>query len=210
MSKFDMSCENEFDVVEFDNLIEMESDKKVLKKLYYLRLRSKGLDVATASDLIDFKKSTAYHLDNVWKYEGYKGLHHKKGAGRSTNLNENELHQLDEILSKKDEWLMSDLLELVKNEFGVEYSYNGLKKLLNTHFDVKIANEFENKKKEKLSILDLIRESTLDELEIEKLVDLLGKEKNLNVFKKVIYLLFKRLKFSTELSSYILSINTRT
>lgn len=64
MSRFDMSFENEFDVVEFDRLIEIETDKKVLKKLYYLRLRGKGLNVATASDLINFKQSTAYHLDD--------------------------------------------------------------------------------------------------------------------------------------------------
>ena len=61
MTKFDMSFEREFDVVEFDNLIDKEKDKKVLEKLYYLRLRSKKLDVATASDLMNFKKSTAYH-----------------------------------------------------------------------------------------------------------------------------------------------------
>jgi transposase len=210
MTNFDMTSENAFDVIEFDSLIEIENDKNVLKKLYYLRLRSKGLDVASASDLINIKKSTAYHIDNVWKYEGYEGLFHKKGAGRRSKLNEHEFEQLGQILSKKEEWLMSDLLELVKNEFGAEYSYQGLKKLLKNRFDVKIANYFEKKTHSKLSILDLISESSLDELEIENLVDLMAKEKNLNVFKKITYILFKKLGFSTELASYILNINTRT
>ena len=124
MSRFDMSFENEFDVVEFDRLIEIETDKKVLKKLYYLRLRGKGLSVATASDLINFKQSTAYYLDDVWRYKGYEGLFHKKGAGRESKLNEEELERLGQILGEKEEWLMNDLLDLVKNEFNVEYSYN--------------------------------------------------------------------------------------
>jgi putative transposase len=210
MSRFDMNFENEFNVVEFDKLIEIETDKKILKKLYYLRLRAKGLDVATASDLINIKKSTAYHLDDVWRYEGYEGLFHKKGAGRGSKLNKEELERFGQILGEKKEWLMSDVLKLVKNEFNVEYSYNGLKKLLDRHFDVKILNHFENKRHEKLSILDHIKKSNLDDLEIRELIDLIKEEKDLNVFKRIIYILFKKLGFSTELASYILSITTRT
>lgn len=210
MTKFDLSFEREFDVVEFDNLIDKETDKKVLEKLYYLRLRSKKLDVATASDLMNFKKSTAYHIDDVWRYEGYEGLLHKKGAGRSSYLNESELNQFGEILREKEEWLMSDLLEIVKKEFDADYSYNGLKKLLKTHFDVKIANYYENKRNEKLSILDLLSKSSFDELKIDKLVNLMGKEKDLKVYKRISYILLKTLGFSTELASYILNISTRT
>jgi putative transposase len=205
-----MSSENVFDVVEFDRLIEIEKNKKVLKKLFYLRLRSKNLDVATASDLMNIKISTAYHLDDVWRYEGYNGLFHKKGAGPSSKLNANELEEFGVLLDEKEEWLMSDIIELVKNEFNIEYSYNGLKKLLDNNFDVKIVNYFENKRKNKLSILDLINESNLDDLEIKKLVDLMDKEENLSVFKRIQYILFKKLGFSTELASYILSISTRT
>jgi putative transposase len=210
MSKFDMNFENEFDVVEFDRLIEVENDIKVIKKLYYLRLRSKKLDVNTASELMNIKISTAYHLDDVWRYEGYEGLFHKKGAGRSSKLDEKELQQFSVLLDEKEEWLMSDILELVENEFKVEYSYNGLKQLIDTHFNVEIVNYFENKRNDKLSILDLINESNLDDREIKKLVDLMKKEENLNVYKRIIYILLKKLGFSTELSSYILSISTRT
>jgi putative transposase len=210
MSRFDMSFENEFDVVEFDRLIEIETDKKVLKKLYYLRLRGKGLNVATASDLINFKQSTAYHLDDVWRYEGYAGLFHKKGAGREIKLNKEEFERFGQILGEKEEWLMNDLLDLVKNEFNVEYSYTGLKKLLDTYFDVKIVNFFEKKRNDKLSILDLIKKSSLSDLEISELIDLLDKEKDLNVYKKIIYILFKKLGFSTGLASHILNISTRT
>jgi len=210
MTKFDLNFENEFDVVEFDRLIEKESEKKVLTKLYYLRLRAKGLSVSKASDLINIKRSTAYHLDDVWRYEGYNGLLHKKGAGRDLKINKNQLEKLREILNEKDQWTIQDILKIVKKNFNIEYSYTGMQKLLNTHFNINIINSYENKQYDKLSILDLIRNSELEDLEIEELIVLLKNEKDLNVFKKLIYILFKKLGFSTDLSAYILSITTRT
>ena len=201
-------------VDEIDILINNENNVKMLPKLFYFRLRALGLSVKEAHTYANIKKSSAYHLEDLWAEGGYNSLLRKPGGGREPKLNELQLKELDLILKSKDTILVNDILELIETKWGIKYSYVGLKNLLNTQFNVKIDNYFEKKQEKDKNIQNTVDDfENLDEEskdKIHELIDLMDNEKDIYVFKKLIYLLLKEIGFSTKVSSKFLSVTPAT
>ena len=200
-------------VDEIDILIKQEKDVKVLHKLFYFRLRALGLPVKQAHKYANIKKSTAYHLEDLWAEGGYNSLLRKPGGGRDSKLNEEQLKELELILNSKDTILINDILKLIKKKWGVEYSYMGLKNLLINQFDVKIDNYFKKQEDNKQiqNIVDNFENLDNNSKDnINNIIDLMKSEKDFYVYKKLIYLLLKEIGFSTKDSSKILSVTPAT
>lgn len=198
---------------EINLLIKNEKDIKMLPKLFYFRLRALGLPVKQAHVYANIKKSTAYHLEDLWAEGGYNALLRKPGGGRDTKLNNEQLKELESILKSKDTILINDILELIKNKWDIEYSYVGLKNLLNTQFDIKIDNYFEKQESNKKiqNIVDNFENLDSDSKDkINNIIHLMNSEKDFYVYKKLIYLLLKEIGFSTKDSSKILSVTPAT
>jgi len=201
-------------VEEIDILINNENDVKMLPKLFYFRLRALGLSVNEAHKYANIKKSSAYYLEDLWAKGGYNSLLRKPGGGREPKLNDSQLKELDLILKSKDTILVNEILELVETKWGIKYSYVGLKNLLTTQFNVKIDNYFEKKQENNKKIQNVIDNfENLDNEskdKIHNLIDLMDNEKDLYVYKKLIYLLLKEIGFSTKISTEFLSVTPAT
>ena len=89
-------------VDEIDILINNENNVKMLPKLFYFRLRALGLSVKEAHTYANIKKSSAYHLEDLWAEGGYNSLLRKPGGGREPKLNELQLKELDLILGNNE------------------------------------------------------------------------------------------------------------
>jgi transposase len=195
---------------EIEQLMEEEIDIKMYKKLLYFKFKAMGYTSVESYTLLSIKKSTAYNLEDLWNEGGYNALLPKSGQGRKTKLSENQLKELNDILSSKESWLVNDVLNLIKDNWNIEYSYLGTQNLLKS-LDVKIDNFYEVKQKEKADLSSLIENfnslSEEDKIEIKNLVDYIKVEKDVNILKKLFYLLFKNLGFSTDLSSDFIGVS---
>lgn len=209
-----LKSRSDLTVDEIDILIKNENDVKMFHKLFYLRLRALGLPVKKAHTYANIKKSSAYYLEDLWAEGGYNSLLRKPGGGRDPKLNEEQLKELELILKSKDTILVNDIMELIETKWGVKYSYMGLKNLLMTQFNVQIDNYFQKKQEKDKKIKNIV--DNFDDIndnikeKINKLIRLIASEKDLYVYKKLIYLLFKEIGFSTKVSSEFLSVTPAT
>jgi putative transposase len=195
---------------EIQRYLDQEKNEKVRGRLNYLLTRSKGYTVSESAKLNNVKKSLAYYIERVWYFEGYEGLIPKKGGGRKTKLNDEQMNELNRLLSLKNEWTINEVLDLIKNKFDLNYSYEGVKKLLSVHFkDVIIVNYFDKKAKEQ-SVVNRVKESELHDPNINEIIELISDEKDAEVLKRIFYVLLKNLGISNQVISTILGISMST
>lgn len=209
-----LKSKNNLSLDEIIQLMEVETDIKTYKKLLYFKFKAMGFTKIESYKLASIKRSTAYHLEDLWNEGGYNALLRKSGGGRKTKLNENQLSDLGLILETKDKWLVNDIVTLIKEKWNIKYSYNGVQQLLNSYFNVDIDNYYVEKQEKKKHLDNYVQNfdniSQDEKDEIEALIKFINEEKNPNTLKKLIYLLFKNLGFSTDMSSYFLSVTPAT
>ena len=200
---------------EIDRLILAESDALLERKLIFFRLKKLGFSTEDAADLLCFKSSTAYEMVRSWNEGGYNALVRKPGAGRKGKLNKEQMEQLNILLENKKKWTMKEIIQLIDEELNVQYSYHGLRYLLETHFPhVKIENGNKNRKKEKETIEYTIKKHnnlSKDQInEINKFIELTKKEKDSAILRKLFYLTLKTLGLSTKDSAFIIGVSSTT
>ena len=115
---------------QLDWRIRIEKNTKVQQKLYFIRFRYLGDSIEEATSRLGVTKRIGYYLQSKWNQEGYKGLLHKSGAGRSSKLNIEEMLKLKTILENKDFWTTEEVKDLIRNEFDIDYCLNSIRKLL--------------------------------------------------------------------------------
>ena len=209
-----LKSRNDLSLDEIVQLMEVETDVKVYKKLLYFKFKGMGFTKIESYKLASIKRSTAYHLEDLWNEGGYNSLLRKSGGGRKSKLNKDQINELGLILETKDKWLINDVVDLIKEKWSIDYSYNGVQQLLNTYFNVKIDNYYVEKQKKKKHLDNFVQNfdniSQDEKDEVELLIKYINEEKDHNILKKLIYLLFKNLGFSTDVSSYFLSVTSAT
>ena len=135
-------------------------------------------------------------------------------ATESIKLNENQLKELKTNILSKNLTSEEDVQKHIKNKWNEEYTLAGVRNLLKTQFNIDL-NENVNTIKELTTKLqkhlkELENSDVEDDDEINKIKFLISREQNAEVFKKLVYLLFRRLGFSNRFSSSLLSITTAT
>ena len=156
----------------------------------------------------------AYLTLDQWNVGGYNALLRKSGGGRSIKLNEDQLKELKTNILSKNLTSEEDVHKYIKNNWNEEYTIAGVRNLLKTQFNIDL-NENEDTIKELTTKLqkhlkELENSDVEDDDEINRIKFLISREQNSEVFKKLIYLLFRRLGFSNRFSSSLLSITTAT
>lgn len=129
MSREKYTIDKNITLSKLDWLIEIEKDKEIVPKLFFIRLRYLGNSVEKATKELGFAKSIGYEWQKKWNENGYDGLHHKLGAGRHSKLRDEQIQELKSILDE-DFWTIEEVRELIKNKYGIEYSLNAIRKIL--------------------------------------------------------------------------------
>ncbi|MDR2966486.1 MAG: hypothetical protein LBU74_00860 [Methanobacteriaceae archaeon] len=214
MNLEDLQSRSDLSLNEIDFLITHERDVKILIKLYYFRFKAMGFTSVESYKLAKIPKSTAYYMEDLWNEGGYSALLPKKGQGRKSKLNDVQMKELEEILDTKDKWIISDVENLIKEKWDVKYSYFGVRKLLINVFDVEIENLHDKKLKERSKIKNQIESfkdlSNKEKEELQDIVNLIKDEKRVDVLKRLIFLLLKKIGLSTANSSYFLGVTIAT
>ena len=214
MSIEELKSRGNLSLKEIDLLIKDEKDVKIYKKLMYLRFKAMGMSTKESYQLAGIKKSSAYDLENKWKSGGYNALIPKPSSGRKTKLNNKQIEELKKELEIKDKWHPNEISDIIEDKWNIKYSYSGVKKLANTHFDIELLNSYEinnEKDKETLNIVENFNNlSEIDKKEINKIISYISEEKSVFVLKKLFYLLIRKIGFSNKITSYFLDVTPET
>jgi putative transposase len=100
----------------------LETNAKVLKRLYFIKYRYEGASVEEASNLVGVAKPIGYIWQERWNENGYNGLIPRYAGGRPSKLNSQQKEKLLMMLKQKDIWTTDEVKSLIIKEFGVEYT----------------------------------------------------------------------------------------
>ena len=209
-----LKTRTDLSVNEFKQLLDKETNVKVYEKLNFLKLIKQGYSTKKAYKLANISKSTAYLTKDQWNEGGYTALLRKKGGGRNPKLNSEQLNELNTAITENKFSSESDVQKFIKNNWDEEYTIPGIKNLLKSQLNIDLneINDSSNELTKKIETQIKIIENTPieDDKEINRILYLISKEKNTEVLKKLIYLLFRSLGFSNRFASKLMSITTAT
>ena len=161
-----------------------------------------GYSKIESCKLAGFPESSRYYLDDLWDEGGYNALIPHYGGGRKSKLTEKQQKDLEIKLTKKEKWLIEDVKTLIKEEYEVDYTYQSVRDLL-IRLKIPIANYFEVQKENK-NIKNMIEKynnlSNENINEINELTNIMGEEKSLYIYKKLLFLLFRKIGFSNKVT----------
>jgi len=100
----------------------LETDTKVLQRLYFIKHRYDGASVEESSRLVGVAKPVGYAWQERWNEQGYSGLIPRYAGGRPSKLSAQQKEQLHQLLRERDAWTTEDVRILISTEFGVEYT----------------------------------------------------------------------------------------
>jgi len=121
-SKEQIPIDRKVTLDEINFLIKHENNSRVLKRLYFVKFRYMGDSVEEATDKIGATKKTGYYWQDDWNKGGYAALIPNFGEGRKSKLIDEQIKKLRTLLENKDYWTTREVLELIKEKYGVKYS----------------------------------------------------------------------------------------
>jgi putative transposase len=119
----------------------LETDTKVLQRLYFIKYRYDGMSVEGASRLVGVAKPVGYAWQKRWNEEGYNGLIPRYAGGRPSKLSAQQKEKLYLLLKEKEAWTTEDVRFLILKEFNVEYTLKQIR-VIAKKFDMKYAKPY--------------------------------------------------------------------
>lgn len=119
----------------------LETNTKVLKRLYFIKYRYDGKGVKEASQLVGVAKPVGYAWQKRWNESGYDGLIPRYAGGRPSKLSDQQKEKLLLLLKDKDVWTTDEIRLLISNEFSVEYTLKQVR-IIAKKFGMKYAKPF--------------------------------------------------------------------
>jgi putative transposase len=104
----------------------LETDTKILQRLYFIKHRYDGMSVEEASRLVGVAKPVGYAWQERWNEDGYDGLIPRYAGGRPSKLSAQQKDKLLLLLKGKHIWTTDEVRFLILKEFGVQYTLNRL------------------------------------------------------------------------------------
>ena len=108
----------------------LETDTKILKRLYFIKYRYEGVSVGDAAKRVDISKPVAYIWQDRWNEEGYVGLIPKFAGGRPSKLTDNQKEELKNVLNERDDWSTEEVRTIIFENFDVEYTLKQVRIIL--------------------------------------------------------------------------------
>jgi putative transposase len=100
----------------------LETDTKILQRLYFIKHRYDGRSVEEASRLVGVAKPVGYVWQERWNKDGYTGLIPRYAGGRPSKLTALQKEKLHQLLKEKDIWTTDEVRFLILKEFNIEYT----------------------------------------------------------------------------------------
>ena len=119
-----------------------EKEPELRWKLSFISLVAGGMKLREAANCFGIGIATGYKWIRRWNSEGVEELRRKKILGRPPKLPEKELEDLKRILKAKPYWSVKEVMKLVKEIFGVNYSDDQIRRVLVDKLRMNYAKPF--------------------------------------------------------------------
>jgi putative transposase len=119
----------------------LETNTKVLQRLYFIKHRYEGKSVEVASHLVGVAKPVGYDWQKRWNESGYEGLIPRYAGGRPSKLSDQQKEKLQLLLKEKNVWTTDEVRSLISSEFSVEYTLKQVR-IIAKNFGMKYAKPF--------------------------------------------------------------------
>jgi putative transposase len=119
----------------------LETNTKVLQRLYFIKYRYEGKSVEVASHLVGVAKPVGYDWQKRWNESGYEGLIPRYAGGRPSKLSDQQKEKLQLSLKEKNVWTTDEVRLLISSEFNVEYTLKQVR-IIAKNFGMKYAKPF--------------------------------------------------------------------
>jgi len=119
----------------------LETNTKVLQRLYFIKYRYEGKSVEVASHLVGVAKPVGYNWQRRWNESGYEGLIPRYAGGRPSKLSDQQKEKLQLSLKEKNVWTTDEVRLLISSEFNVEYTLKQVR-IIAKNFGMKYSKPF--------------------------------------------------------------------
>ena len=125
-----MGWDEKDEIKHIEKLIKKEKDPRVRDRLRGVLLLKKGYTQGKVAEIMDVTTRTVYNWKTRYNQEGVDGLRDKPIPGRKTVLDESDMEKLRSLLEERDYWTSNQVRELIKREFGVEFTTRHIPRVL--------------------------------------------------------------------------------
>jgi putative transposase len=119
----------------------LETNTKILKRLYFIKHRYDGKSVEEASRLVGVAKPVGYEWQERWNKSGYDGLIPRYAGGRPSKLSDQQKERLQFLLREKNVWTTDEVRLLISKEFSIGYTLKQVRTIAKK-FGMKYAKPF--------------------------------------------------------------------
>lgn len=139
----------------------------LLQRLCFIKNRYSGDTTTEAAERVGASQSAGNRWIKAWNEAGIDGLRPAFGGGRPAKLDPDEKDELAAILEANEPWTTAEILALIEDRYGVEYSRGYLPRLLRSlgMTYAKPRPEDPDRPADAEAILDDRLEETLDEID---------------------------------------------
>ena len=130
---------------EIKERLKSEKNYNIKVKLIFLNIlvSNEKMEVKDVCDLCGIAVPTGYLWIRKWNESGYEGLKDKEGKkGRPQKISEEELEKLKNYLKSKAYWTTKEVLILIKEKFGVDYSEDQVVRILRNKMGMKFSKPY--------------------------------------------------------------------
>ena len=113
-----------------DAKLREEKDPKVRDRLRMILLLKEGYKQREVAEIMRTTERTVYTWKKRYEKEGFEGLKTRNKTGRKRRLEDDDLEDLKRLLKQKDYWTTREVRDLIKREFGVEYTLRHVPRIL--------------------------------------------------------------------------------
>ena len=125
-----MGWDEKDEIKHIEKLIKKEKDPRVRDRLRGVLLLKKGYTQGKVAEIMNVTTRTVYNWKTRYNQEGVDGLRNKPIPGRKTVLDEKDMRRLRMLLEERDYWTSNQVRELIKREFGVEFTTRHIPRVL--------------------------------------------------------------------------------
>ena len=113
-----------------EELVKKEKDLEVKDRLRAILLLKKNYKQCEVAEILGITERTVYNWKIRYNQNEYEGLKTRLRPGRDTFLDDVDMKELKEMLEKREYWTTKEVRELIKNEFGKEFTLRHIPRLL--------------------------------------------------------------------------------
>jgi len=113
-----------------ENRLKKEKDPKVRDRIRMMILLKEGYKQKEVAKIMRTTERTVYTWKKRYKEEGIEGLKTKEKPGRKRKLSDEDMERLKDLLKQKEYWTTRGVRNLIKIEFGIEYTLRHVARIL--------------------------------------------------------------------------------